>query len=164
MTESAADAFFHSHSSFWPLRDRDIERKLIEQEKSVETEFQSLMTETRGFVSRRNDIAHGIVGGFRARLPPYGPNTYFLSPPNYNTRKYPRSPDGKARTIFETATYHYAADDIDYYREQFHGLQAKMSEFLKRAERLAFHRFQYCEWDDKRVEYGLSDSIQDLRS
>ncbi|MHB8268236.1 hypothetical protein [Bradyrhizobium sp.] len=122
MVESAADSFFHSRSSFFPLR-RAIEDKLIALEKALEDEFKSLMTETRNFVARRNDIAHGVV---------HGPKGYFLSPPDYNTRKYPRSRDGKLRTIFDTATYHYTSDDIDYYRQHFVGLQVKIAEFIKR--------------------------------
>lgn len=135
MVESAGESFFHPRSSFFPLRDRDAERKLIAQETILADEFVSLMKATRGFVARRNDIAHGIVSGTRQRIRlPLDELTYFLSPPDYNTRKHPRSADRKSRTVFESAIYHYRADDIDCYREQFSELRAKFFAFFKRGE------------------------------
>ena len=100
-------------------------------------EFETLMEEIRGFVARRNDIAHGMVGGFRkSHFSSYGPQSYFLSPPHYNTKKYPRSRDGKPRTIFESAMYHYTADDIDYYRQHFMDLRKKILKFLTDGEKI----------------------------
>ncbi len=150
MIEKAGDIFFHPRQ-FGPLQNRELDLKLIEQEKKLQSRFSTIVEETRGFVARRNEIAHGIVGGVRTSPIPSSPQTYFLSPPYYNSRKYPRGRDEKSRTIFETATYHYTAEDVDYYRNQFCELRKKILEFLRYGERvLSADRARETERADRR--------------
>jgi len=140
MVENAGDSFFHATPSHgFHLKDRQTERWIVDFEANLAKNFEVLMDEVRGFAARRNDIAHGIVHGSRNIAPPHKPWTYFLSPPYYNAKKYPRPRDGKRRTVFEAATYHYTAQDIDYYCDCFIDLRKRLLAFLSEGEKVLSH-------------------------
>jgi hypothetical protein len=76
-------------------------------------QFGSLMSEAGGFSGRRNDIAHGRVQ--------FVPNKgFYLFPGLYSSSKNP---------VGQPAVYAYTASQIHSYREGFHLLSQKLTEY-----------------------------------
>jgi hypothetical protein len=122
MVESAGRAFFNLKRR--TLRDKAVDARVVEYERHVADDFALLLQEFRGFIARRNDIAHGFVGGTHRE------DRFFLQPPDYNPRK--NLLGNGTRTIFESAIYHYTADDIHYYRRNFERLAQTLLDYIDR--------------------------------
>jgi hypothetical protein len=127
IVETAGKVFFNERRR--PLNDREANARVLEYEKRVSVELVPLLKELRGFCARRNEIAHGIVGGARGQ--------FYLSPSDFNPRKRPLTVE--RRTQFESALYHYSADDIDYYRREFERLAQKILDYIERVLRVVTH-------------------------
>ena len=102
---------------------------MLEYEARVSAELVPLLTELRSFCARRNEIAHGIVGG--------KPGQIYLGPSDFNPRKRPLATD--LRTIFESMLYHYTARDIDYCRGNFERLSQNILDYIERVLRVVTH-------------------------
>jgi len=127
IVETAGKAFFNERRR--TLNDREANTRVLEYEKNVSMELGPLLKELRIFCARRNEIAHGIVGGAKDR--------FYLSPSDFNPRKRPLTT--KLRTQFESAIYHYTADDIDHYRREFEKQAQKILDYIERVLRVVTH-------------------------
>lgn len=99
MVEAAARPFFyfHPHTEF-------------------EERLKKLMKEVNGWNARRNDVAHGRVGGHPQNL-----NSCVLGPNEYNSRKY---------SIKYQPAYLYNADQIFDFSRRFYELSNNLSDFF----------------------------------
>ncbi len=101
MLRAAAEAYFIDHP-----------------DEALAARFKQIMTNSKNYSERRNDITHAAVDHFRPEPPKKqkmpAPNTYALFPSFATFRN--RDPDG-------TPTYCYTADELEYFRQEFFKLR-----------------------------------------
>ena len=112
------------------VRHRAVKITLIDEFSAMINDFDPLLLEIKGFAARRNEIAHGMVSEAPKGI-------FFLRPVDYNPRKNHMS-DG-IRTLFERATYHYTAADIQFYRENFEALARKILQYIEQVLKVDRH-------------------------
>lgn len=119
MIAAAAEAYFH-----WLAFDERINANeiVMRELKAVETELRNIIKTYRGWMSRRNDIAHGYV----AQTGPWddGTVTHLLYPSECSTNKW-------CIVVGEPA-YAYEAKHIDSFGSAFEALEAAIKELCDR--------------------------------
>lgn len=111
LVQYAAEVFFHKHTSKRHLK------------KTLDT----LISDTKEFSGRRNEIAHGQVSQVYIQKSPRSHQMqsvgYFLLPSLYHPKKY-KLDSGEI-------TYQYHSSNVIYYRQEFTKLQLRVASCLE---------------------------------
>ena len=111
MITAAAEAYFHWLA--WDVR-INVSATVMQELEVVEAELRSILKSYRGWMSRRNDIAHGYV----AHTGPWDDNTvtHLLYPSECSTNKW--------CVVVGEPAYAYEAKHIDVFGTAFEALEA----------------------------------------